>query len=76
MLAGLQLAVLGAVPVAFAFGVLRGGFARTGEVEELGAWLGTAGGGRSALVDALARTLGDDSLQLVFWGTGPPDVPG
>jgi hypothetical protein len=37
MLAGLQLAVLGAVPVAFALGVLRGGFARTGEVEELGA---------------------------------------
>ena len=67
MLAGLQLAVLGAVPVAFALGVLRGGFARTGEVEELGAWLGTAGGGRPALVDALARTLGDDSLQVVFW---------
>jgi signal transduction histidine kinase len=85
MLAGLQLAVLGAVPVAFALGVLRGGFARTGEVEELGAWLGTAGGGRSALVDALARTLGDDSLQLVFWAPdrqmyldeqgGPAELP-
>jgi hypothetical protein len=66
-LVGLQLAVLGAVPVAFALGVLRGGFARTGEIEELGAWPGTAGGGRPALVDALAHTLGDDSLQLVFW---------
>jgi len=63
----LQLAVLAGVPVAFAFSVLRGGFRRTGEIEELGAWLGTEGGVRPALIDPLAATLGDPSLELVFW---------
>ena len=63
----LQLAVLAGVPVAFAFSVLRGGFRRTGEIEELGAWLGTEGGVRPALTDTLAATLGDPSLELVFW---------
>jgi signal transduction histidine kinase len=65
----LQLAVLAGIPVAFAFAVLRGGFARTGQIEELGAWLGAAGAGdgRRALAGALARALGDDSLRLTFW---------
>ena len=63
----LQVVVLAGIPVAFAFGVLRGGFARTGEIEELGAWLGTQGDGRPELTGALARTLGDPSLRLVFW---------
>ena len=63
----LQLAVLAGVPVAFAFSVLRGGFRRTGEIEELGAWLGTEAGVRPALTEALATTLGDPSLKLVFW---------
>jgi signal transduction histidine kinase len=64
----LQLIVLAGVPVAFALGMLRGGFARTGELEELGAWLGTTGAHRADLAAALARTLGDGSLRLVFWG--------
>lgn len=63
----LQLAGLAGIPVAFARGVLIGGFARTGEIEELGAWLGTSGGTRPELAAALARTLGDDSLRLTFW---------
>ena len=63
----LQLTALGGIPIAFALGVLRGGFARTGEIEELGAWLGAEGSGRSALTQALAATLGDPSLTLVFW---------
>jgi signal transduction histidine kinase len=63
----LQVLGLAGIPVAFAFGVLRGGFARTGEIEELGAWLGTQGGLRPELTAALARTLGDESLRLVFW---------
>lgn len=67
VLVTLQLAALAGVPVAFTFGVLRGGFARTGEIEELGAWLGTEGGTRPALADALAATLGDPSLELVYW---------
>lgn len=62
----LQLAVLAGIPVAFAFAVLRGGFARTGQIEELGAWLGT-GDDRRALAGALASALGDDSLRLTFW---------
>lgn len=65
-----QLTVLAAVPVAFALGVLRGGFARTGEVEELGAWLGAERGARPALAEALAETLGDPSLELAFWTSG------
>ncbi|MBA2570882.1 MAG: sensor histidine kinase [Chloroflexi bacterium] len=61
-----QIVVLTGVPIAFAVGMLRGGFARTGEVEELGAWLASATPGMG-LVQALRRTLGDDSLQLVYW---------
>jgi signal transduction histidine kinase len=65
----LQLVVIGGVPITFALGVLRGGFARTGEVEELGTWLGVSGGARPTLDEALAQTLGDPSLQLAFWAS-------
>jgi signal transduction histidine kinase len=64
---GAQLVALGLIPVAFALAVLRGGFARTGELEELGTWLGASGGERPALTAALARTLGDPSLEVWFW---------
>lgn len=63
----LQVIELAGVPVAFTFGVLRGGFARTGEVEELGTVLGQTGGARPSLDQALARTLGDRSLRTAFW---------
>lgn len=63
----LQFAVLAGVPIAFALGTLRGGFARTGELEELGTWLGTASAGKEPLATALARALGDASLRLYFW---------
>jgi len=62
-----QLAVMAGLPIIFTFGVLSGRFARTGEIEELGAWLGSAEGSRPALADALANTLGDPSLRLAFW---------
>ena len=65
--AAAQLGVLAGIPVAFTLGVLLGGFARTGELEELGVWLGTGEGARPDLSDALARALGDPSLQLAFW---------
>ncbi|WP_104179214.1 sensor histidine kinase [Arthrobacter sp. B0490] len=65
--AGVQAALLGGIPVAFALGVLRGGFARTGELEELGAWLGATDGARPAPAPALRRALGDESLDIVFW---------
>lgn len=62
-----QILVLGLVPVAFAAGMLRGGYARTGELQELGAWLGADAAGRLPLEAALARTLGDRSVQLAYW---------
>lgn len=62
-----QYLVIAGVPIAFAFGMLRGGFARTGELEELGSWLGSAPAGRDSLAAALARALGDASLELSFW---------
>jgi signal transduction histidine kinase len=47
--------------------MLRGGFARTGEVAELGAWLGGTASERMSLVIALRRTLGDETLVVVYW---------
>ena len=64
---GLQMAGLAGVPAAFVLGILRGGFGRSGELEELGVWLGGTEGGRPGLRDALAATLGDPSLELLFW---------
>jgi signal transduction histidine kinase len=55
------------VPVAFGLSIMRGGFARTAEMAELGAWLGTENLGRANLRRGLARTLGDSSLTLAFW---------
>ena len=62
-----QLVVLTGVPVAFVLAVLRGGFARTGELQELAVWLGAARGSRSELSAALASVLGDRTLELVYW---------
>jgi signal transduction histidine kinase len=63
----LQLALLAGIPIAFVLGVLGGGFARTGEIEELGEWLGRRDDSRSSLQEALSTTLGDPSLELAFW---------
>ncbi|PRZ41207.1 signal transduction histidine kinase [Antricoccus suffuscus] len=65
--ATVQLVVFGGIPIAFTLGVLRGGFARTGALDELGTWLGATGAARLSLVDALAQALGDNSVQIVFW---------
>ncbi|MFZ0384080.1 MAG: ATP-binding protein [Solirubrobacteraceae bacterium] len=61
-----QLAVIGLVPVGFVIAASRGGFDRTGDIAELGEWLGADELGRPELRDALAATLGDASLQLLF----------
>lgn len=66
----LQFLVVGGIPIAFALSVLLGGFARTGELQELGAWLGAAGAARPELTKAVARTLGDDSARVLFWVGG------
>ena len=62
-----QLVALAGIPVAFAAVMLLGGFARMGEIEELGAWLGADEHARPELRDALATALGDPSLELAFW---------
>ncbi|OZB86148.1 sensor histidine kinase [Microbacterium sp. 13-71-7] len=62
-----QLIVSAAIPVAFLLGVLLGGFRRTGALEPLSAWLGITGAGGPAVARALAGTLGDDSLRVVYW---------
>jgi signal transduction histidine kinase len=59
-----QTSVLGCVPIAFVVAASRGGFARTGEIDDLGALLGD--GGRTELSDVLAATLGDDTVELLF----------
>ncbi|MFF2388715.1 sensor histidine kinase [Agromyces sp. NPDC058104] len=64
--AGVQLALIAGVAVAFTVGVLVGGFERTAELEELAAWLGTESG-REPLRSAVARALGDPSVELVYW---------
>ena len=66
----LQFAAVAGIPITFALGLLRGGFARTGELEELGTWLGTADAAKEPLAAALARTLGDPTLRLFFWAEG------
>lgn len=63
----LQIVAVAGIPIAFTLALLRGGFARTGEIEQLGAWLGTADRGRTPLAAALTRALGDDSVRLIFW---------
>jgi signal transduction histidine kinase len=60
----IQLCMLGLVPVAFVVAALRGGFAHTGEAEELGTLLGD--GGRGELADLLRATLGDSTVRLLF----------
>ena len=63
-----QLVAMGGIPIAFAAGILRGGFAGTAAIEELGVWLGSTERGRGEVGPALARTLGDPSLTLAFRG--------
>lgn len=65
--AAVQLLLFCGIPLAFALGALRGGIARTGELEELGVWLGEAQHTKPEIGQALARTLGDPTLQIWFW---------
>jgi signal transduction histidine kinase len=62
----LQVALLAGVPMGFAAAMLRGGFARTAEIQELSAWLASSPVTPDLLVHALRRTVGDPSLQVVY----------
>jgi signal transduction histidine kinase len=68
---GIQLFTIGIAPVFFAAAALSGAFGRTGQVDELAAWLSTTRGSEHEVEHMLARTLGDDSVQLLFWLDGP-----
>ena len=57
---------LAVLPFVFTAGVLRGGFARTGELDDLAARLGSRGELDESLRDLLASTLGDPSLEVLF----------
>jgi len=61
-----QVVAIGLIPFAFALGVLRGGFARTAALEDLGLWLarGDREADPGAVVDALDRVI-DDLRRLV-----------
>lgn len=72
----LQVAVISVVPIAVGASMLLGGFARTSEVQELEAWLGTHAGGHEPIRDAMAAALGDTSLRLAFWVADPPGYVG
>lgn len=63
----LQISAVAGIPVAFAAGILGGGFAPTGEIEELRAQFETRDGALLHAREALARALGDESLELLFW---------
>lgn len=74
-----QLGLLVMAPILFALAMMRGGFARTAELEQLGEWLGSPVGDRPDLNAALAKALGDDSVQLSYWlgdGGGYVDAEG
>jgi signal transduction histidine kinase len=62
-----QVLLLIGVPVAFTAAMLFGGFARAGEIQELGVWLGSTAGSRASLQQALASALGDESVRLAYW---------
>lgn len=65
----IQLVILAVVPIAFGCAVLLGGFARTGEIDELGATLAEMDVGQT-LRPVLAKALGDETLELAFWLPG------
>ena len=64
---GLQIILLMGVPLAFAAGLLLGGFARTGEIQELAWRLGATAASPPSLTRALAQALGDDSVEVAYW---------
>lgn len=67
----LQITMLAGVPFVFLAALLRGGYVRTGQLADLRSWLGHNLDAGVPLRDALADTLGDPSLQLLF--RGPSD---
>lgn len=61
-----QLVVLGLLPIVLVVAASRGGFEHTTDIAELGVWLGSDETDRPTLRDALAATLGDPTVELLF----------
>lgn len=68
VVAVVQLVAVAGIPIAFLLGLLTGGFARTGEVEELATRFGPAD--RATLTTALATAVGDPTLGIAYWVPG------
>lgn len=62
----IQMAILAGVPIAFALSVLRGGFARTGELDDLAAWLSSGAPDRPRLAGAVGQALGDPTVTVGY----------
>lgn len=62
-----QLVALGIIPIVFVVSVLAGGYQRTTEIEELADWIGREGHGHVQLTAAVARALGDPSVEIAIW---------
>ncbi|WP_084614791.1 sensor histidine kinase [Nakamurella lactea] len=67
VLAAVQVTTLAVLPVVVLVAFLLGGFRRTAELEELGAWLGSSQTSRSPIRDVLATALDDATLEIVYW---------
>lgn len=67
---GLQIYTIIPVPIFFAAAALSGVFGRTGQVDELAAWLARTRGSERDVEHVLTETLGDPSLMLLFWLEG------
>jgi len=63
----LQVVALAGVPLGFLLVVLRGGFARTGELSAFATAVASSSGSRRELEEAVASTLGDPSAALLHW---------
>lgn len=61
-----QLVIMAGVPVAFALSTLRGGFARTAELDELAAWLSSGAPDRPRLATAVGQALGDATVTVGY----------
>ena len=70
LLDAVGIAVVALLPLAFLAGMLRGGFARAGELGELVHRLGDAPLGPAPLQVAVADALGDPTATLVYWLPG------
>jgi signal transduction histidine kinase len=63
----IQLVLIAGIPVVLTIGILRGGFARTSELEELSTWLGSTTRPSLSLEALLSTALGDPTLRLGVW---------